>query len=234
MYITINMARTSIPRVSKSISTGATTTKKCQPGVICIESMTLMILLVVVFLVAYLFYLHYMKPKNNSDSSDIQRITVTSQNHTGAPNLYGVATRNDVFNDPYAPPLKNDGMYFRSDSSDIRGHPPPIQVPVNIETRGLRTEYSQVGILTNKARPDMILPLMGRRHMSGRDKWQYYSISNSGNLNTKLPISVNGRSCTGEYGCDQIMNGESVFVEGYQDNFAATVYETGTFHYLPL
>ena len=45
--------------------------------------------------------------------------------------LVGISTRNDVFNDPYAPPLKDDGMYFRRDSSDIRGHP-PIQVPVNI------------------------------------------------------------------------------------------------------
>jgi hypothetical protein len=75
---------------------------------------------------------------------------------------------------------------------------------------------------------------MGRRHMSGRDKWQYYTISNSGSLNTKLPISVNGKSCTSEYGCDQILNGDNVFVEGYKETFNATIYENNTFSYLPL
>jgi ferredoxin-NADP reductase len=75
---------------------------------------------------------------------------------------------------------------------------------------------------------------MGRRHMSGRDKWQYYTISNTGNLNTKLPISVNGKSCTSEYGCDQIMNGDSVYVEGYKNTFKATVYENNMFSYIPV
>jgi hypothetical protein len=89
-----------------------------------------------------------------------------------------------------------------------------------------------MGILTNGS--DKILPLMGRRHMSGRDKYQYYTISNTGNLNTKLPVSVNGRSCTSEYGCDQIMQGDNVYVEGYKETFNATIYETNNFHYLPL
>jgi hypothetical protein len=80
----------------------------------------------------------------------------------------------------------------------------------------------------------MILPLMGRKHMSGRDKWQFYTISGSGNLNTKLPISVNGKSCTGEYGCDDIYNGDIVYVEGYNDTFKATIYENNQFQYLPV
>ena len=80
----------------------------------------------------------------------------------------------------------------------------------------------------------MILPLMGRKHMSGRDKWQYYTISGSGNLNTKLPISVNGKSCTGEYGCDDIFNGDIVYVEGYNDTFRVTMYENNMFQYIPV
>ena len=75
---------------------------------------------------------------------------------------------------------------------------------------------------------------MGRRHMSGRDKWQYYTISNSGSLNTKLPVSVNGRSCTSEYGCDPIMQNDAVYVEGYKSTFNATVYENSSFHYIPI
>jgi len=80
----------------------------------------------------------------------------------------------------------------------------------------------------------LILPLMGRRHMTGRDKWQYYAISNTGNLNTKLPISTNGRSCTSEYGCDPLSSGDIVYVEGYNHAFKATIYENSIFSYLPV
>ena len=142
--------------------------------------------------------------------------------------LVGVSTRNDVLNDPYAPPMKNDGYFFPPDSGDIRG------IPVNIRTRGLDMNYQQVGILTRtNSSAELILPLMGRRIMNGRDKWQYYTMSNTGNLNTKLPVSVKGKSCTGEYGCDNISNGDIVYVEGYKDTFNATIYENNLFNYIP-
>jgi len=91
---------------------------------------------------------------------------------------------------------------------------PPIK-------NALPIEYSQVGILTSK--PELILLLMGR--YMGRDKWQYYTISNTGNINTKLPIKINGRSCMNEYGCNALNNGDVVFVEGYNHTFGVTLYE---------
>jgi hypothetical protein len=102
----------------------------------------------------------------------------------------------------------------------------PYAPPVRMEMRG---SYSQIGILT---RDELILPLMGRQYQRGRDKWQYYTISNTGNLNTKLPVSVKGKSCTSEYGCDQIMNGDQIYVEGYNNTFNATVYENNMFSYM--
>jgi hypothetical protein len=74
---------------------------------------------------------------------------------------------------------------------------------------------------------------MGRKLMTGREKWQYYTMATNGNMNTKLPISVNGKSCTSEYGCDSINNGDNVFVEGYNDTFKVTVYENSGFNYIP-
>jgi hypothetical protein len=113
----------------------------------------------------------------------------------------------DRMSDPYYPPMKDP------------------HVPV--EGRGgIPTRSQNVG-------DDMILPLMGRRSMTGRDKWQYYTMSNTGNLSTKLPLSVNGKSCTSEYGCDDIMNGDNVFVEGYNDSFRVTKYENNLFQYIP-
>ena len=201
--------------------------KICPPGFICIENMTLFVLLAIFVLLATIYYNQYTsqrQPKRQRTKT----LVVQQPN-----SLASVATRGDTFNDPYAPPLKNDGLYFRGDSSDIRGVPPPIQVPVNIETRGVTSSYSQVGILTNSGPENLILPLMGRRHMAGRDKWQYYTISNTGMVNTKLPVSVKGKSCTSEYGCDSIMNGDQIYVEGYNSTFNATIYENGTFSYIP-
>jgi hypothetical protein len=185
---------------------------------VSIENIILMVLMVILALIVYIHFIR--KPA-------IRRPAPVPAPAFMAP----IQGRVDVFNDPYAPPLKNDGLYFRGDSSDIRGVPPiPQGVRVNVETRSTGMSYSQMGILT---RDDLILPLMGRQHMSGRDKWQYYTISNTGNLNTKLPVSVKGKSCTSEYGCDQIMNGDHVYVEGYKNTFNATVYENNMFSYLP-
>lgn len=120
------------------------------------------------------------------------------------------------------------------DSINMLATPPqnsmPMQVPVNVETRGPSASFSQIGILT-KPEENLILPLMGRRLM--RDKYQYYTFSNTGNINTKLPVSKNGKSCTGEYGCDELYDGDTVYVEGYRDTFRATIYENSRFNYIP-
>jgi hypothetical protein len=167
--------------------------KKCIPGVICIENMTLFVLILILGMVVYMFVSN-------------QRLQYSNPNpppQIHVPQIIRAPLQKDTFNDPYAPPLK---------------------------MTGINMDYSQIGILTKDG---LILPLMGRQYRSGRDKWQYYTISNSGNLNTKLPVSVKGKSCTSEYGCDQIMNGDQVYVEGYNNTFNSTVYETNMFSYIP-
>ena len=193
--------------------------KKCLPGFICIENMTLFVLVLLIVLLVYVYHMQFIKQKPH----DSTKIVVVSQPSLG----------NDPFNDPYSPPMKTNGFFFPG--------PPPIPaaagIPINVQTRGTGMGYQQVGILTRMVgkghHGDMILPLMGRKIMTGRDKWQYYTISNTGNLNTKLPVSRNGKSCTNEYGCDDISNGDTVYVEGYNDTFRATVYENNMFNYIP-
>jgi hypothetical protein len=199
--------------------------KKCIPGVICIENMTLFVLFVIVLMLCYLYFQINKQNTNISSSSNQKLIYVQTP-------LAGISTRNDPINDPYYPPIKTDGIYHMRNSSDIRGVP---AIPINIQTQSTGLDYSQIGILTrtNMNREEQILPLMGRRIMTGRDKWQYYTISNTGTINTKLPVSVNGKSCTNEYGCDDIQNGDRVYVEGYNDSFTVTLYENAAFSYIP-
>ena len=201
--------------------------KKCVPGLICIENMTFFLLILVILLFIYIWYNQYRIHQKTSNNTGEKVVLVNTISNI--PQMVPIASRQDIFNDPYSPPGKNPVVYPRN-SGDVRG------IPVNVQTRGVDNDYQQMGILTrsNYSGDEMILPLMGRKHMSGRDKWQYYTISGTGNLNTKLPISVNGRSCTSEYGCDDIYNGDVVYVEGYKDTFHATIYENNQFHYIPV
>jgi hypothetical protein len=193
--------------------------KKCIPGVLCIENMTLFLMFVIIILAIYFYYTLIIK-NNNSDSRIIvvnsSPNTISSMNTSGLIQEQGplrVAEGVPLIQSPFIQPV----------------------VPINIETRGTPMQYSQVGILTKSGKNSdpLILPLMGRLRITGRDKWQYYTVSNSGFVNTKLPIRVNGRSCTSEYGCDSINNGDTVYVEGYDSSFRVTMYDTAQFNYIP-
>lgn len=191
--------------------------KKCIPGVICIENMTLFFLFIVLVLLVHFYYIHFMKRSTNESN-----VVVMNAPQLGPlASISNLSGRNDPFNDPYMPPLQNaDGIIY-----------PRRGLPINIETQGLATQYQQIGILENGN--NLILPLMGRRSMVGRDKWQYYSISNTGTLNTKLPVTYQGRSCTSENGCDNINTGDTVYVKGYNETFKATIYENNLLQYIP-
>ena len=49
----------------------------------------------------------------------------------------------------------------------------------------------------------------------------------------KLPVSHKGKPCINEYGCDNLYNGDSVYVEGYNDAFKATIYDNNVMKYIP-
>lgn len=177
------------------------------------------------------FYIIYLLSNNQTKNKQ----SYQTPNHNFL-NL-GVNTNNSdcnsKFNDICSPPLKRN-EYVNEMSNHKMQHNNGI--PVNIETRPTNSQYQQIGILTqNKSNgsDNLILPLMGRRTHSGRDKWQFYSTSNTGHLSSKLPISINGKSCTSEYGCDDIYNGDNVYVEGYNDIFNVTKYENDTLRYIP-
>ena len=73
---------------------------------------------------------------------------------------------------------------------------------------------------------------MGRPLFVNRDKWQYYTMTDQNN-SIKLPIVRGGRSCTNEYGCDKLYNGDTIYVEGYNEAFKTTIYDSDTVRYLP-
>jgi hypothetical protein len=89
----------------------------------------------------------------------------------------------------------------------------------------VNTSYKQVGLLSND---NETLPLLGQQ--LNRNKWRYYTISNS-NLPVKLPIKNNNRSCTGEYGCDELANNDTINMTTNNKPYDVTLYENNTYDY---
>jgi len=224
--------------------------KKCIPGLICVENMTLFVLVLILLLLIYFYYQYFTATIYNlafrdarqwiqrNQSSAIPAPSFIVSSGASALDIAGISSRNtDPINDPYSPPLRTDTLVYPPArmTTDIRNVP---GIAINVPTNAVYTEYKQIGILTKNGHHNgtpLILPLMGRNLRNGRDKHQYYTMANTAGaaINTKLPVSVNGKSCTGEYGCDGISNGDTVYVEGFNETFRATIYESGLLSYIP-
>ena len=213
--------------------------KKCPPGVICIENYSMFFIIICIVILIYIIYTTGFNQNvvvNNSSEKVV--IKDTTRENTGLfggwlPSWPYNNLQNDTLLNPYTPPLR-DERYF------IPGFPsravPPGAVPINISTNigAVDTQYRQLGIMTATNTKGKIIPLMGRPLFTNRDKWQYYTMSPEGNNNSmKLPVSRNGRSCTNEYGCDKLYNGDTVYIEGINESYRITMYDNDTIKYLP-
>lgn len=164
----------------------------------------------------------------------------------------GPSSNQDVLLNPYVPPLRDNSVGATRPTYDIRGGVETIHyggmdtyggggggggvigVRVNVPTRSVDTTYRQVGILTRGGgSQETILPLIGRPLFTNRDKWQFYTLSDKNNA-IKLPVIINGKSGTNEYGCNNVSTGDTVYVEGYNDAFRVTAYDSASLRYLPL
>jgi hypothetical protein len=217
--------------------------KKCPPGVICVENYAMFFIVSCIVIIVYLIYTNASSQNivvNNKPSEKI--VIKDTQRENGGWNggwfggfipswPYNNYISSDTLLNPYAPPLR-DERYFVPGFNGV----PPGAVPINISTNvgAVDTAYRQLGILTplNGSSKDNILPLMGRPLFTNRDKWQYYTASNQHN-NVKLPVSRAGKSCTNEYGCDKLYNGDTVYIDGMNEAYKITVYDNNTIKYLP-
>jgi len=91
--------------------------KKCIPGVFCIENMTLAVLLFLFIVLAYMYYVFIVKVGENSNKQTIVYQPIQSLPLMSMSNVSSRAP--NVIMDPYGPPFKTDGNYFRSDSGSM-------------------------------------------------------------------------------------------------------------------
>ena len=160
--------------------------KKCPPGVICIENLTMFFVIIAIIIAVYVIYSSLFKQKIeiNNNTHPTEKIVVKENSGFnswfGMPNFPYNNLASDVLLDPYAAPLR-DERYIIPQMNIV----PPGRVPINVSTNigAVDTNYRQVGILTplKGTSKDNVLPLMGRPVFSNRDMWQYYCISNQHN-----------------------------------------------------
>ena len=197
-------------------------TRRCPPGVFCIENVTI-IFICVIFVIMGIWINYAMRSSMGSASAPSTNITVMPNENNNSSRGNGP----DVFFDIYKAPLRDDRFFTAG--GDVRG-----VVPINVSTQGVDdSKYRQVGILTRlNGNDETILPLMGRPLFTRRDKWNFYTLNDKNNM-IKLPVTVKGRSGTDEYGCDNVYNGDTVYVEGYNGAFKVTAYDNQVMRYLP-
>jgi hypothetical protein len=212
--------------------------KKCPQGVICVENISFFILAIIFLIVLYLFYINrtiYPDDKDRIVIKETDNNFINKWIGNWMPSWPYNNLPNDILRNPYAPPLR-DERYFIPPVGVTGTYIPPGAIPINLSTNvgAVDTNYRQIGILTplNGNSKDNILPLMGKPLFTNRDKWNYFSTSNQHN-NVKLPISKNGKSCTNEYGCDRLDNGDTIYLEGVNEPYKVTVYDNDTIKYLP-
>jgi hypothetical protein len=192
--------------------------RKCPPGTLCIENITLIFLIAVVLFGVFL----YNKINSNKVVIMQQPLPFMQQNDNQG---FFQNQLQSVFNNPHIIPQRERNP-FPKNTTDPRG------LPINVKTQGFDAPFRQVGILTRNNDGETILPLMGRPLQTNRDKHQFYTMNDKNNM-IKLPVSKNGKSCTGEYGCYDLYNGDTVYVEGYKDTFNVTMYENSGPRYIP-
>jgi hypothetical protein len=210
--------------------------KRCMPGVICIENMSLVIVIILCIIIVALLFSKQTHSNHNHTDKIIIKEEPGQCNNPGMftrPNYGYTNAPHDVLMNPYEPPLKDERYLV-----NVSQQTPPGMIPINVATNigAVDASFRQVGILTplnsskEEKESNKILPLLGKPVFTNREKWQYYTMTKN---NIKLPILRNGKDAMNEYGVDIVYNGDVLYVQGYGEPFKTTIYENSTIKYLP-
>ncbi len=211
----------------------------CPPGVWCMDTG---MILMSILLVGVLGYIAYQIHKRHAVMAEAPvKPTIVVVNTPTAP---VAPTILPPPSDPRFAPLSPERSYDAP--PDLRGFPsPPIAagvgaIPINQMTRGVPEQYQQVGVLTAPGGTETsgtptrtILPLFGRKLVTNRDRWNYYTRTDGMNP-VQVPLEFKRRKCDDDVGCDEITEGDTVSVPIMGQSYVANVYRYAVPRYLPV
>tara|TARA_B100000900_G_scaffold415111_2_gene443846 strand:+ start:1191 stop:1820 length:630 start_codon:yes stop_codon:yes gene_type:complete len=205
--------------------------KKCQPGIICVENYTFLFFGLLILTILLFLFINSNKSSNNILNNPSCNCDIPGECKKYKKGLFPRPSysfsnvNNDILLNPYSAPTRDDRIFNNDNYNGAK-------IPINQPTQSLDTNYRQIGILTRVHGGETILPLMGRPLFSNRDKWNFFTMNDKNNM-IKLPITFKNKSCTSDRGCDNLYNGDTVYVEGYNDLFRVTVYDNNVMQYIP-
>lgn len=174
---------------------------------------------------------------NNSGAKDINiNINVPTVENHRRPNLNQISYPDYLHQ-------KNHERVINPLLPPERSYENTYGVPINIPTRGSSGGFQQVGMLYKQNITDSsatignssetaVFPLYGRPIYPGSNKWSYYTASDKFN-SVKMPISHNGRRCDGDYGCQELYNGDIIQIPAYNGDFKVEIYDYDKPRYIP-
>ena len=93
--------------------------------------------------------------------------------------------------------------------------------PFNIPTQGIPESYQSMGII--KTGDGKLLPLFGRRSISSRERYNFYTRTDTYNP-IPIPVHIKGRDCQDQVGCPELFNGDKVHIAATNDTGEVTIY----------
>ena len=121
-----------------------------------------------------------------------------------------------------------DDRYSRSPEAERVWDTPPdysripsASKPFNIPTQGVPESYQSMGIV--KTADGKLLPLYGRRCISSRERYNYYTRTDSYNP-LPIPVLMQGRDCQDQVGCPELFNGDQVRLSTLDQMGEVTIY----------
>lgn len=194
--------------------------KKCAPGVFCITKSTIFILFALIIIIGLLVAIY-----NDNKKINYRRIHSEQRDTRERPIHINVQSGGDSRYSHAPQPLR-----------EWRSQPelPPMgaihDVPFGIATKGLPEKYQSVGIITTQSGDT--LPLYGRRTTMGGDRWNYYTRTDTYNP-VPIPIHNGKRDCTGDVGCSEVSDGDSLDLPLKGQTGKVTIYNNSGPRYYP-
>lgn len=232
----------------------------CPPGIICINN-TNAIGIIVVFLII-IYVVNKENYKQLYEKVNFLQNKHMDYNNQGMVMAHEKSNYDmEVIKNPLYPPLKRnynleneiDSLQNRlnintrksaterqdnvMDTRNAKG------LPINIETRGSGGDFQQVGMLYKNTITDdtkapgnntdnNVLPLYGKPTYQGSNMWLYYTETDKLNP-VKIPVNVNSKDCTDEYGCSELYDGSNVDIPSYNGAFNVKIYKFNKPRYIP-
>jgi hypothetical protein len=251
------VARSAASAVRRMV--GGAAAAMCPPGVWCMDTGVVVLAVVLLGILAVIMYQIHLR---NGSAKSVVVVSAPAPVPAPVPEPPQpvvvpppVIVQQQAPSDPRFFPTSPEQLY--NTPPDVRGFPtPPLigggggsvsvglmpiaaGIPINQMTRGYPDQYQQVGVLTapggseTSASPTRtILPLFGRKLITNRDRWNYYTRTDGMNP-VQVPVEFKRRKCDDDNGCDEIMDGDNVAAPILGQSFVANVYRYSTPRYIP-